>query len=138
MKKHILEKLITITILLSYSTAYALTAQEAEQKYRDLKCHRVESTDPTCDSVICDVVDEIVKMSVIEWDGIVPTPTPKPEPLPEPIPEPLPAPTPEGCIATWCSLPIQKCSLPPLTGGTDSCGNPCSKPSTEWPNCIAD
>ena len=45
--------------------------------------------------------------------------------------EPIPT-----CVATWCDLPIQACGLPPLTGGTDSCGNPCSKPSVEWTNCI--
>ena len=102
-----------------------MTLQEAEQKYRELQCHRVESTDPACDAVICDVVDEIVRMSVIQWD----------EPIVEPILDPEPIPN--GCIPTWCSLPIQKCSLPPLTGGIDSCGNPCSKPSEQWPNCIA-
>lgn len=41
-----------------------------------------------------------------------------------------------SCIPEWCSLPLQDCSLPQLTGGTDSCGQPCSKPSIEWPNCI--
>jgi hypothetical protein len=40
------------------------------------------------------------------------------------------------CIPEWCDLPVQDCNLPPLTGGTDSCGNPCTKPSPEWPNCI--
>lgn len=39
------------------------------------------------------------------------------------------------CIPTWCDLPLQSCDLPPLTGGVDSCGDPCSKPSPEWPNC---
>jgi hypothetical protein len=43
---------------------------------------------------------------------------------------------PDPCVPEWCDLPIQDCSLPPLTGGTDSCGNPCTKPSPEWPNCI--
>lgn len=40
------------------------------------------------------------------------------------------------CVAIWCDLPIQSCDLPPLTGGTDSCENECSKPSPQWPNCI--
>jgi len=40
------------------------------------------------------------------------------------------------CVPDWCDLPIQDCSLPPLTDGTDSCGFPCSKPSTQWTNCI--
>lgn len=40
------------------------------------------------------------------------------------------------CVPEWCDLPIQDCSLPPLTDGTDSCGFPCSKPSSQWTNCI--
>ena len=40
------------------------------------------------------------------------------------------------CKPTWCDLPLQYCNLPPLTDGTDECGFPCSKPSTQWPNCI--
>jgi hypothetical protein len=40
-----------------------------------------------------------------------------------------------ACIPEWCSLPMQSCDLPPLTGGTDSCGEPCEKPSEAWPNC---
>jgi len=40
------------------------------------------------------------------------------------------------CVPDWCDLPIQDCSLPPLTDGTDSCGFPCSKPSSQWTNCI--
>lgn len=40
------------------------------------------------------------------------------------------------CIPEWCDLPMQSCDLPPLTGGTDSCGQPCSKPSEQWSNCI--
>ncbi len=43
---------------------------------------------------------------------------------------------PPVCIPTWCDLPLQDCSLSPLTGGTDSCGDPCTKPSILWPNCI--
>lgn len=43
---------------------------------------------------------------------------------------------PDVCEPQWCSLPVQDCLLPPLTGGTDSCGEPCSKPSLEWGNCI--
>lgn len=55
------------------------------------------------------------------------------EPIEE-VTEPT-EPTEPECIPTWCNLPIQSCDLPPLTGGTDSCGNPCSKPSPEFPNC---
>ena len=40
------------------------------------------------------------------------------------------------CVPEWCDLPLQSCGLEPLTEGTDSCGFPCSKPSTQWPNCI--
>jgi len=39
------------------------------------------------------------------------------------------------CKPTWCDLPLQDCGLPPLTNGTDECGFPCSKPSTQWPGC---
>ncbi|MCK5580811.1 MAG: right-handed parallel beta-helix repeat-containing protein, partial [Candidatus Omnitrophica bacterium] len=43
---------------------------------------------------------------------------------------------PEACVPTWCDLPLIECGQTPLTGGTDSCGNSCTKPSEEWPNCI--
>lgn len=66
-------------------------------------------------------------------EAVLPEPTPTPVPEPTPTPEPTPPPT--GCVATYCSLPLQSCDLPLLTGGVDSCGNPCSKPSLEWPNC---
>lgn len=42
------------------------------------------------------------------------------------------------CVPTWCDLPLQACGLEPLTGGTDECGFPCSKPSTQWSNCIGE
>ena len=49
---------------------------------------------------------------------------------------PDPEPESEACVPTWCDLPLIECGQTPLTGGTDSCGNPCAKPSAEWPNCI--
>jgi hypothetical protein len=51
----------------------------------------------------------------------------------EPIPEPTPEPT---CTPTWCSAALIPCDQTPITG-VDSCGNVCTKPSPEWPNCIA-
>lgn len=107
-------------LLLLAIFSLGFTAQEAEQKYRELGCHRVESADPECDAVACDVVDEIVKMSVIEWDGSVVVPPPVTE-------EP-------GCVPEWCDAPLIPCDQMPITG-TDSCGNACTKPSAQWPNC---
>src|SRR3990167_8946680 len=45
--------------------------------------------------------------------------------------------TPPACVPEWCDAPLVNCTDTPITG-TDSCGNPCSKPSAEWPNCIKD
>ncbi|MBN1869509.1 MAG: right-handed parallel beta-helix repeat-containing protein, partial [Candidatus Omnitrophica bacterium] len=42
---------------------------------------------------------------------------------------------PEACVPTWCDAPLIECGETPITG-TDSCGNTCTKPSEEWPNCI--
>jgi hypothetical protein len=51
-------------------------------------------------------------------------------------PEPTPDPEPPACVPEWCDLPVQDCSIEePMTGGTDSCANSCTKPSKEWPNC---
>lgn len=115
-----------VLVLFMHTPVYAMTIEEAEQKYRELQCHRVDDMNFACETVKCNVVDEIVKMSVVEWD----IPLPDPTPIPEPIPTPPPA-----CVAAWCSAPLIKCTDTPIKG-IDSCGNECTKPSSTWPNCL--
>ena len=115
--------LITVVVILLFSMG--LTFDEAQQMYYDLNCSATPAvTSDGCVIVKCDTVQEMVKMYVVEWDTI------------EPPVEPPIEPPPDTCVPEWCGLPIQDCDLPPLTDGTDSCGDTCSKPSPEWPNCL--
>jgi len=98
-----------------------MTLQEAETIYRDMGCYVVDQAADGCNNFKCVKVGVALVDYKPEWD--------EPIIIPEPEPEP-------SCIPTWCSLKIQDCDLPPLTGGMDSCGNPCTKPSETWENCI--
>lgn len=138
--------LITLYFALLCNTAFAMTAEEAKTAYRGLKCEITavnETSDPTCAK--CNDLTELIVHYDPAWDTPEPTPVPAPTPVPEPapdpvpVPEPTPNPTPDpippSCIAEWCSAPIQDCSIEQPLTGVDSCGNQCSKPSAEWPNC---
>lgn len=114
-------------ILLFIPFLMGMTFDEAHTLYHDLNCNATPSTvEGECTKVSCARVTEMATMYVVEWDTGEP-PIPPPEPTLPPVP---------SCIATWCNLPLQSCDLPPLTGGVDSCGQPCSKPSPEFKNCI--
>jgi len=103
-----------------------MTPLDAQQMYYDLNCTATPQVGEECVQIACAEVADMVKFYVVEWDTGGPV-----------IPPVEPPPTdPPDCIPTWCSLPLQDCELPPRTDGFDSCGNPCSKPSPEWPNCI--
>ncbi len=133
---------LTISILLIAVRTYALTAEEAKKAYQALSCeitNFTESGHASCAQ--CHNLTDLIVYYDVSWDSEAPTPEPTPEPEPTPTPCPVPEPCPPCptepvCVPEWCSLPVQDCTLPPLTGGTDSCGAPCSKPSPEWPNCL--
>ena len=118
-----------LTVCLALLLCMGMTPQEAQQMYYDLNCIATPSEiEGECVKVVCTDVQEMVTFYVAEWDmGEPPVPPVEPPPI-----------EPPDCIPTWCSLPLQDCELPPLTGGVDSCGNPCTKPSPEWPNCLLD
>lgn len=95
-----------------------MTSEEAKQLYIDLEC-QIISTETCEKGVSCKGLFDVALYHDASWDE--------------------PEPNPTVCIPTWCSLELQDCSIEtPLTGGTDSCGEPCSKPSPEWPNCLLD
>lgn len=88
--------------------AQDLTEEQIKDFYHNLQCKVTEFNEqgrPTC--IKCYNLDEFIIHWKEQWD----------------------------CMPQWCDLPVQDCSLPPLTGGKDSCGNTCSKPSLLWPNC---
>ena len=146
-----MKKIIALVILLMVPFLMGMTMPEAETLYRQQGCSFLSTNDNGTRHFGCCGESpgvEVLKLYVEAWD------------IPLPDPEPTSATGVEycatlnncigqsyywyddmcnlepKCIAEWCDLPLQDCDLPPLTGGTDSCGEPCSKPSTEWPNCI--
>ena len=117
---------LLVSFLLMTSVASAMTPEEAKIIYDDMGCYVLDKTAEGCNNYKCLEVALALMHYMPAWDDS--------EPIPEPTPEPIP--DPDVCVPEWCSLPMQDCSLPPLTDGHDSCGNHCSKPSPEWPNCI--
>jgi len=142
--------LTTVCLALLCTSAFAQTAEES---YRTAGCRFASFNDNGSRHFECCGTSpgvEVLKAYIEEWDI----------PLPEPEPTSVTGVqycrtltnclsqsyfwydnmchVEEQCIPEWCSLPVQDCSLPPLTGGTDSCGEPCSKPSPEWPHCMLD
>jgi len=116
--------LCPIVFLVSFilcSSSFALTPEEAKTLYKELDCQIISSE--TCEKGLsCKGLFDVALYHDSSWD--------------ETVIESEPIPDPNVCIPEWCSLPVQDCSLPPLTGGKDSCGEPCSKPSEIWKNCI--
>ena len=133
MKKFLLTTILILvcSFLLLTATAYALTAEEAEIIYRANNCKMVSQAEEqicfNCDPTPAPECAVPIDVHVTvhwkpEWDEAVVEPEPEPEP--------------PSCTPTWCSAPLIPCDQTPITG-VDSCGNICTKPSAEWPNCIA-
>lgn len=99
-------------LLLILPMLMGMTPQEAEVIYTDLECYVEVNNETGCNKYKCPKLQDAILHYDESWDS--------------------------KCIPEWCNLPLQDCSLPPLTGGKDSCGEPCSKPSPEWSHCLLD
>jgi len=131
-KKFFILSFVCFVISFSVSTCFALTPEEAKKIYKEMDCAPITCPDWSEEIACfkCSVMEEVSKYYISDWNDS------EPDPVPDPAPEPDPAPVPPLCVPEWCAIPVQDCNLPPLEGGTDSCGEPCSKPSVDWPNCI--
>ena len=106
-------KKIFFTFLICFLSLGAMTAQEAETIYRDNHCKMVSETNGV-KCFKCDLSPAPECAVPIEWDNITGTP---------------------ACVPEWCNAPLIKCGQTPIAG-VDSCGDVCTKPSAQWPNCI--